>query len=145
MRDEQIIEEAVKLVNEGVCVTLPVEGRSMLPFIIGGKECVILQKPLMPNRGQVVLACVNDNHYVVHRIIRVMDKDITLMGDGNIKGTERCKKDDVKAIVTHVVDARGRQHAIYAPLRRFAARLWWFLRPIRRYLLFVYRLVHKIE
>lgn len=145
MRDEQIIEEAVKLVNEGVCVTLPVEGRSMLPFIIGGKESVILQKPPLPNRGQVVLAWVNGDHYVVHRIICVKNMDITLMGDGNIKGTEHCKEANVKAIVTHVVDAEGRLHAIYAPWRQSAARLWWFLRPIRRHLLFVYRLIKIIE
>lgn len=141
MRDEQIIEEAVRLVSEGVCVTLPVEGRSMLPFIIGGKESVILQKPQMLIPGHVVLAWVNDDHYVVHRIIRIKDNDITLMGDGNIKGTEHCIKGDIKALVTHVVDAKGKQHAIYTPWRKSAARLWWYLRPIRRYLLFVYRLV----
>ena len=44
--DHQIIEEAIKLASEGVCVTLPVDGRSMLPFIIGGRESVILQDTL---------------------------------------------------------------------------------------------------
>ena len=32
-----IIEEAIRLVSEGVDVTLPVNGNSMLPFIIGGQ------------------------------------------------------------------------------------------------------------
>ena len=41
MTDNEIIEEAVRLVREGVNVTLPVKGLSMLPFIIGGKEGVI--------------------------------------------------------------------------------------------------------
>ena len=36
MTDYDIIEEAIRLVREGVNVTLPVKGRSMLPFIIGG-------------------------------------------------------------------------------------------------------------
>jgi hypothetical protein len=43
--DDYILKEAIRLVEEGVCVTLPVDGRSMLPFIIGGQESVILQKP----------------------------------------------------------------------------------------------------
>ena len=36
MTDNEIIEEAVRLAREGVNVTLPVKGQSMLPFIIGG-------------------------------------------------------------------------------------------------------------
>jgi len=38
MTDNEIIEEAIRLAREGVNVTLPVKGLSMLPFIIGGKE-----------------------------------------------------------------------------------------------------------
>ena len=38
MTDNEIIEEAIRLVREGVNVTLPVNGNSMLPFIIGGKR-----------------------------------------------------------------------------------------------------------
>ena len=38
MKDNDIIEEAIRLVREGVNVTLPVIGLSMLPFIIGGNE-----------------------------------------------------------------------------------------------------------
>ena len=43
--DAQIIAEAIKLVGEGVSVTFPVAGRSMRPFIVGGKESVVLVKP----------------------------------------------------------------------------------------------------
>ena len=80
MTDNEIINEAIRLVEEGVSVTLPVNGRSMLPFIIGGRESVILQQP--PKQGEtrqgapqlklgdVVLAWVEGNRYVVHRIIR---------------------------------------------------------------------------
>ena len=42
MTDNEIIEEAISLAREGVRVTFPVKGQSMLPFIIGGKESVIL-------------------------------------------------------------------------------------------------------
>ena len=139
--DELIIEEAVRLVSEGVCVTLPVDGQSMLPFIIGGKESVILQKPEQPTVGDVVLAWVNGCRYVVHRIIRIEGEAVTLMGDGNLSGTEQCTLGDIKAIVTHVVDAKGKRHAIDTSWRRWAARLWWQLRPMRRYLLYAYRLV----
>ena len=48
IKDNIIIQEAIKLVEDGICVTFPVDGRSMLPFIIGGKESVILEKPSKP-------------------------------------------------------------------------------------------------
>ena len=81
MTDELIIQEAVRLVQDGVSVTFPVKGRSMLPFIFGGRESVILQKPSSLQRGQVVLAQVGPDRYVVHRIIKIEPDRITLMGD----------------------------------------------------------------
>ena len=105
MNDRVIIEEACRLVSEGVCVTLPVNGQSMLPFIIGGKESVILQKPIDLQVGHVVLAWADGNHFVVHRITQIDGTAITLMGDGNLVGTEHCQLSDVRALATHVVRA----------------------------------------
>ena len=137
--DATILQEAIRLVSEGVSVTLPVNGSSMLPFIVGGKESVILQKPEQTEVGDVVLAWVPPGRYVVHRIIRIEGEHVTLMGDGNLAGTEHCTVSDIKARATHVVDEKERTHYLYNNRRRRAARLWWRLRPIRRYLLAIYR------
>ena len=137
--DEQIIEEAIRLVEDGVSVTFPVNGNSMLPFIVGGKESVILQKLELPKVGDVVLAWVEKCRYVVHRIIRIDGDHVTLMGDGNLSGTEHCALKDIKARVTHVVGADEKPHDLYCRWRRVAARLWWHLRPVRRYILAIYK------
>ena len=137
--DERILEEAIRLVQEGVSVTLPVNGNSMLPFIIGGRESVILKRADLVDVGDVVLAWVEGCRYVVHRIIRVDGEHITLMGDGNIVGTEHCTVGDIKAFVTHVVDANGKIHDINNKWRRRAAKVWFWIRPIRRYILAIYR------
>ena len=86
MTDDEILEEVVRLLSEGVSVTLPVDGRSMLPFIIGGRESVILKKPQRLKKGDVVLAWVENCRYVVHRIISIDGNRVTLMGDGNLEG-----------------------------------------------------------
>ena len=137
--DAEILREAIRLVDEGVSVTLPVNGRSMLPFIIGGRESVILSRPEGAKAGDVVLAWVEGSRYVVHRIIRIEGDRVTLMGDGNIAGTERCTLGDIRARATHVVGADGRTHYLYNRRRRLAVRLWFRLRPVRRYLLAIYR------
>ena len=41
----EIVAEAIRLTENGESVTLPVNGHSMLPFIVGWRDCVILHKP----------------------------------------------------------------------------------------------------
>ena len=139
MNDNGFIEEALRLVQEGVTVTFPVTGQSMQPFIIGGKESVILHRPGLIDVGDVVLAWVDGNRYVVHRIIKLDYDRVTLMGDGNVAVTEHCRLNDIKARVTHVVSADNKKRDLYSRWRVRAAKLWYWLRPIRRYLLAIYR------
>ena len=136
MTDEVIIKEAVRLVADGVSVTFPVKGRSMLPFIIGGRESVVLQQPGDLKVGHVILAEVGPERYVVHRIIRISpDGTITLMGDGNIRGTESCAPNHVLARATHVVSSDGKRCSLESRWAIFKARMWYHIRPLRRYLL----------
>ena len=139
MTDNEILESAISLVSEGIAVTFPVKGVSMLPFIIGSKESVILVRPDGAAVGDVVLAWVEGCRYVVHRIIRIEGNRVTLMGDGNVGTVEHCSLADVKAKADYVVDARGRRHYLYVRWRRWAARVWYWLRPLRRYILYIYR------
>ena len=141
MTDNRNIEEAIRQAREGVRVTFPVKGQSMLPFIIGGKESVILHRPGLIDVGDVVLAWVDGNRYVVHRIIKLDYDRVTLMGDGNVGVTEHCLLGDIKARVTHVVDEKERTHYLYKGWRKLAAKVWYWLRPVRRYLLAIYRRV----
>ena len=137
MTDAVIIREAVKLVDDGVSVTFPVKGRSMIPFIVGGRDSVILQKPGILEPGLVVLAEISPDHFVLHRIIDISPDGmkITLMGDGNVRGTETCAPSTVLARATHVVDPEGRIIPLESEDRLRRARLWRRLLPIRRYLL----------
>lgn len=137
--DSMIMQESIRLVDEGLSVTLPVNGQSMLPFIIGGKESVVLSRPVNIKLGQVVLAWADGTRYVVHRIIRINGQHVTLMGDGNLVGTEQCSVDDIKAVVTHVVNVKGQMHPLYTYRRQLAVHLWYWLLPIRHYLLTIYK------
>ena len=137
--DNEIIRNAIQLVNEGLRVTFPVKGYSMLPFIIGSKESVDLVKPDHLQVGHVVLAWVEGCRYVVHRIIRIDGDQVTLMGDGNIAGVEHCRLDEVAALAINVVTPTGIHQELYAPWRIKASRLWWKLLPVRRWILAIYK------
>ena len=142
---ENILHETTRMVEEGLCVTLPVDGRSMLPFIIGGRESVMLSKPENVKVGDIVRAWIEKRRYVVHRILEIRGENITLMGDGNLYGKEYCTLADIKAVAIFVVDEKGKRHNLYAPWRKRAASAWLFLKPIRRYLLVFVRIIYGIE
>jgi hypothetical protein len=137
--NNEILADAIKLVNEGQRVTLPVKGNSMLPFIIGGVESVELVKPETVKVGDVVLAWINGNRFVVHRVIRISGDRVQLMGDGNLGGDERCSIKEVSARADYVIGKDGQKRYLYTPWRIRGSRLWWKLRPVRRIILGVYK------
>lgn len=99
----------------------------MLPFFRSGST--ILLRPLRDGdlrRLNVVLADIG-GHFAVHRIIRVEPNRITLLGDGNIAGVEIVAPEAIYGIVE------------ISALHRFFARLWLWMRPLRRYPLAVLR------
>lgn len=134
-----LLGEVSSLLDEGKDVILMTKGSSMLPFIRGEKDSVNLRKLDGIAVGDIVLARVREGVYVLHRVFSVDGDIVTLMGDGNLKGKERCRRSDVCGTVMEilkdggkVVDCRGRQ--------AFAkARIWRFLMPFRRYILAFYR------
>ena len=137
--DESIMQEAIRLVGEGISVTFPVNGRSMFPFIVGGVDSVVLVKPETLKVGDVVLAQVEGGRYVVHRIVCLDGDAVTLMGDGNLAGREHCRLADVQARATHVVGKGGKRRSLDSLGSRLAAKIWYAVLPFRRWLLAIYR------
>lgn len=140
--DDVILSEAIRLVNEGVAVTFPVNGRSMLPFVVGGRDSVILEKPGQLKVGDIALAKTEEGHFVIHRITSIDGENVILMGDGNLVGREHSRKGDIFAKVRFVIKPNGNRHALDSLFFRLAAQIWYILRPIRRYLLWIYRKVN---
>jgi SOS-response transcriptional repressor LexA len=135
------LEEAVRLIKEGKSVTFKANGRSMLPFIKGGEDLIVLVQTNSLQVGDIVLARVDDNRYVIHRVIKIHGQKVTLMGDGNLYEREQCQSKDVIARADYVIKPDGQQQYLYTTSRKWMGRLWYWLFPIRRYLLAIYRRV----
>ena len=143
--DSLILSEAIRLVNEGIEVIFPVNGRSMRPFIEGGRDSVLLVKPVDVKPMDIVLARVGDGRYVVHRILSIVGEHVTLMGDGNLQGRETCECKEIYAKVTHVVTPNGKKILLYTPFRHFVQKTWVKVLPLRKYLLKLYRVYNRIR
>lgn len=114
--------QARELLAEGQRVRIRVAGQSMLPFFRSGRPITL--RPLRDGdlrRGSVVLAETERGTYVVHRILRITGERVTLLGDGNVVGTETMPRDKVFGAVD------------CSPVHRALALLWLRLRPVRKY------------
>ena len=134
--NEILLEEVAALLAEGRDVELMTKGTSMLPFIIGDRDSVILRKETAGSHlpGEIVLARRSPGNYVLHRIVAVSGDKVTLRGDGNISGTESVSQKDILGKVTAIVGPSGRQRI------PGSACLWRHSSPfVRRCVLALYR------
>ena len=132
-----MVTEISRLVNEGTQVTFVPKGSSMLPFIRGNKDSVVLIKDENIEPLDIVLAKVGDS-YVLHRILTIDNDRITLMGDGNLAGKERCTRGDILAKVIKIIKD-GKQIDCTEKTHKRKVIIWNKLLPVRRYLLAIYR------
>jgi hypothetical protein len=130
--NEILLGEVAAVLREGREAVITPTGNSMLPFIRGGRDRVTLRACADLAVGDIVLACFG-GRYILHRVIACDGEAVTLMGDGNLVGTERGARADVLGTVTEIIRPSGRR------VRPGKGRLWRALKPVRRYLLAIYR------
>lgn len=112
---------------EGKTVRVSVKGESMLPFFRSGSTITLRPAKAEDIRKYAVVMADAGDSFVVHRIIEVSEEYVTLLGDGNYNGTERVAREKIYGVVdcsaTHL----------------FFAKIWLWLRPVRRYPLAIFR------
>ena len=114
---------------EGSTVRVSVKGQSMLPFFRSGSTITL--RPIKEGdiRKYNVVMADTGNAFVVHRIIEVGEEFVTLLGDGNYLGTERVTRDKIYGVVD------------CSALHIFFAKIWLWMRPVRRFPLAIFRRV----
>ena len=112
---------------EGKTVRVAVNGQSMLPFFRSGSTITLRPVREEDLRKYSVVMADAGHAFVVHRIIEVGEDTITLLGDGNIYGTEHVTRDKIYGVVD------------CSALHIFFAKLWLWMRPVRRFPLAIFR------
>lgn len=114
---------------EGGDVTIAVNGQSMLPFFRSGSKVTLRPIKAEDYKKYAVVFADAGGRFVIHRIINIEEQMVTLLGDGNYNSTETMPKDRVYG----VIDC-SKSHI-------FFAKIWLWLRPVRRFPLAIFRRV----
>lgn len=143
--NELLFTEVKKILALGRCATFRVKGNSMRLFLESGRDTVKIKSvaPDAIKTGDVVLACIpTSGQYVLHRVIRRTGSRLVLMGDGNIKGTEECRDEDVVGrAVAFYRKGRNKPDSTSSMKWQCYSALWLRLKPLRRYILAFHRRV----
>lgn len=145
MSNALLLTDVKQQISNGHNAIIRLKGYSMRPFVENERDMALLF-PVETgelNVNDAVLAEIAPNHYVLHRIIRLEGNHVTLMGDGNVGVTEHCKRTDVIAKVRAFI-RKGHSRPDYTDgwKWRVYSAIWTRTVPLRRYLLFAYRLLH---
>ena len=133
---EPLSEALLEKLREGKMVQLAPKGISMIPFIRGEQDKVLVRKEETVGVGDIVLVFYRGN-MILHRVYAIDGPRITLMGDGNLQGTEVVDAEEVLGTVLQIIKPNGRY------LKPGKAWLWRHLLPCRRLLLKINRKWNK--
>ena len=136
--NEVLLGEVARMLAEGRDVVVVSKGRSMLPFIRGGIDRVMLRKLERVKVGDIVLAFV-DGRFVLHRVVAISADELVLMGDGNINGVEHALLENVAGTVVEIITPQNRHR------KPADGWLWRKALPVRKYLLKIYRKWNKLR
>jgi hypothetical protein len=141
LTNEIIIPQVAEKIKAGYTVTLPLRGYSMRPYLEDGRDKALLAAVDTDLQiGDVILAEISERRWALHRITAIDGDNITMCGDGNFT-SEHIKRADVIAIAKGFY-RKGRDILEETSTISYAIywKTWLFLRPIRRYLLFAWKL-----
>lgn len=134
--NDELLGEVCTMLAAGKKVKIRAKGTSMLPFIHGDKDTLLLAPPVEALRtGDIVLARISEGRYILHRIIKISGGQITLMGDGNLFKTEQCNISDIYGIAVTAI-SHGEERSLISFKSRLCAKAWRMLLPIRQVLNF---------
>lgn len=138
--NEIYFSEVKRILSGGQSVQIPAKGSSMFPFIRDRKDLLILGQADSLGVGDIVLVQLSNGMFVLHRIIQISSLQITLMGDGNIHAKEYCQRSQIIGKVYFIL-RKGEKIDCNSTTEKRKAFFWLKLLPLRRLLLFLFKLI----
>lgn len=138
------LSEAAEALRQGRAVKLHIDGQSMYPFIRGGIDLVEVVP--CPPEGELPAWCCPfyqwEGKYMIHRYIGRDGDECLMLGDGNVARIERVKREDIIGLLQTIYRPDGTTLDCRDERWLKKAQWWYRLRPLRRWLLPVFKMLH---
>ena len=122
---------------------LVITGNSMSPFLISSRDTVHLSRPTRPlRRGDAVLYQRKNGQYIFHRIYRVSEEGITMVGDAQTVLEYGIQPDQIIAIMTSA-QRKGKEISPGNFWWDFFEKVWIRMIPLRRPLCHIYTNIRR--
>ncbi|MBQ7506815.1 MAG: S24/S26 family peptidase [Lachnospiraceae bacterium] len=122
-----------ELLGEGKVIQIPLTGLSMYPFLIGGRDKVILE-PASENdafrKGEVLLYRRAGSILVLHRLIRQDEKGLYMCGDNQSEIEGPLMRKQIRGRMVGFVRKGKERSVAYVPYRLLTG-LWRVFLPLR--------------
>ena len=134
-----LMEEYRTLLDTGALLPLQITGSSMTPFLVPGRDSVMLEKPKRSLRtGEMVLYQRDNGAYVLHRIVRrPQNGTFSIIGDGQDQIETGIREEQIFAVVRYAT-RKGKRQEPGCFWWEFFARVWIHLIPVRAQLRRIY-------
>lgn len=134
-----LLEEYRALLQTVDALPLRITGSSMTPFLVPGRDSVLLTRPPETlRRGDIALYRRESGAYVLHRVCRVRHGVYTMLGDAQCTRESGVRHEQVIAVVQSAL-RKGKRQQKGCFWWEFFARVWPRLVPLRPALLRVYQ------
>jgi len=135
-------ENVEQMLSEGKNVELRCFGSSMRPYLRGDGSEVIIASPFSPDElipGTIVLFR-HHGKYICHRLVRRKEEKLLIQGDGVVKKQEQVLVSDVIGIIRSIIRQNKEPVSTQTKAAQRYWRFWLRLSPVRKYLLYIYRI-----
>ena len=121
-----------QLLAEGKTIKIKPQGYSMYPLFVPGRDeaCIEHTDFSSLKRGDVILYRRDKSILVLHRIWKITDNSLYMVGDNQTEIEGPLRADQVRGKLTGFV-RNGKFVDVKNPIYRFLSGLWLFLRPMR--------------
>lgn len=129
------VQDIEQILSNGSAVCLYPRGYSMYPLFVPGRDQAVIS-PLPDaggrrlKRGDVVLYRREGSILVLHRIWKVTDKGVYLVGDNQTEVEGPIKHSQMRGILTSFI-RNGREVSVRQPVYVLVSRMWLLFRPFR--------------
>ncbi len=140
----ELLPTVIEVLNLGKEASFVPDGKSMKPFLLGGKSEVLIKKPSFPlKKYDVALYKAQSGALVLHRVVKVCGRGenatYVFRGDNTYQNEVSISADQIIAVVTRFKRKYKWQEAGSKGLC-FLVALWSSIYPIRAAVRFLWRL-----